>query len=214
MRSHVSDQTAPTDSTTGSAIIVNAWVVADGYQEEFVETLVRLFEHVRTLDGFIEGEFLRGANPTRFVSYVRMRSARDRQRLLDDSEVSALLRAAEQIARPDLHSYDVLRGFGPRSRSDVDPEKSRPSTGVSAQNPLGSDRSIASMTEKAQAPLAAMRSKDAVIGALRRAGVAPETIAVLQRQLPDQVDLGRDGNLLAAHGITMDRLGDRLGASP
>jgi hypothetical protein len=70
------------------------------------------------------------------------------------------------------------------------------------------------MTDKAQAPFEALRSKDAVIGALRRAGVAPESIAVLQRRLPDPVDLDRDGELLLAHGITIDRVIDRLGGSP
>jgi hypothetical protein len=59
-----------------------------------------------------------------------------------------------------------------------------------------------------------VRSKDAVIGTLRRAGVLPETIAVLERKLPNPVDLDRDGNLLLSHGITMDRLMDRLGGSP
>ncbi len=70
------------------------------------------------------------------------------------------------------------------------------------------------MTEKAQSPFEALRSKDAVIATLRRAGVAPETITALERQLPDPVDLDRDGNMLAAHGITMERLIERFGASP
>jgi len=70
------------------------------------------------------------------------------------------------------------------------------------------------MTEKAQAPFEAVRSKEAVIGTLGRAGVAPETIAFLQRQLPDPVDLDRDGNLLASFGLTMDQLIDRFGGSP
>jgi hypothetical protein len=68
--------------------------------------------------------------------------------------------------------------------------------------------------KKAQAPFEAVRSKDAVIRTLRRAGVLPETIAVLQRQLPNPVDLDRDGNLLLSYGITMDRLIDRFGGSP
>jgi hypothetical protein len=70
------------------------------------------------------------------------------------------------------------------------------------------------MTDNPQGPFGAPRSKDAVIVALRRAGLASETIAVLRRQLPDEVELDRDGHLLAAHGITMDRLTDRLGGSP
>jgi heme-degrading monooxygenase HmoA len=94
-------------------MLVNAWVVSDGAQDEFVELIDGLFEHIRTLDGFIEGQVLRGTNPTRFVSYARMRSPQDRQRLLDDGEVSARLEVVSRIARPDLHSYEVLRSFGP-----------------------------------------------------------------------------------------------------
>ena len=105
--------TFPTGSRAGDALVVNAWVVADGAQGEFVELIDGLFEYLRTLDGFIEGAVLRGANPTRFVSYTRMRSARDRQRLFDDGQVSAQLRAAGRIAQADLHSYDVVRSFGP-----------------------------------------------------------------------------------------------------
>jgi heme-degrading monooxygenase HmoA len=102
----------PTD-TAGSAIVVNAWLVSDGCQEQFVETVVGLFEYARTFDGFIAGEVLQGANPKRFVTYLRMRSAQDRRRVLDDCEVAAILRTAERIARPDLHNYDVLHVFGP-----------------------------------------------------------------------------------------------------
>jgi heme-degrading monooxygenase HmoA len=120
MRSSIANPVASADPTAGSTIIANAWIVADGYQEEFVQMIIGLLEYVRTLDGFIEGEILRGANPTRFVSYVRLRSAQDRQRLFEHSEVRAVLRSAGQIARADLHSYDVLRAFRPL------PDSSRP----------------------------------------------------------------------------------------
>jgi len=114
----ISDVANPglSSDTTGSAILVNVWVVWDGYQQEFVETIVGLFEYARTFDGFIAGEVLRGANPTRFVSYLRMRSAEDRQRVLNDSEVAAFLRTAERIARPEVHTYDVLHAFGPSEK--------------------------------------------------------------------------------------------------
>ena len=68
--------------------------------------------------------------------------------------------------------------------------------------------------EKAQAPFESVRSKESVIRTLRRAGVVPETISALQRQLPNPVDLDRDGNLLLSYGITMDQLIDRFGGSP
>ena len=60
----------------------------------------------------------------------------------------------------------------------------------------------------------ALRSKDTVIATLRRARMDPETIEALERELQDPVDPNRDGNLLFAHGITRERLMDRLGASP
>jgi hypothetical protein len=44
--------------------------------------------------------------------------------------------------------------------------------------------------------------------------VDPKTIEALERELPDPVDLEREGNLLFGHGITRERLMDRLGASP
>jgi hypothetical protein len=53
-----------------------------------------------------------------------------------------------------------------------------------------------------------------VIRTLRRARVAKDTIEALERELPDPVDFDRDGNLLLAHGLTVDGLMDRMGASP
>jgi hypothetical protein len=112
MHATLVDQPAP-DTDTGTAIIVNAWTVSDGCQDEFVEMIVRLLDRIRTLDGFIEGELLQGVNPTRFVSYVRMRSTLDRRRALDDRQIRSLLRAVTAVAGPDLHNYDVLRVFRP-----------------------------------------------------------------------------------------------------
>jgi hypothetical protein len=93
------------------SIIVDAWRVADGSQEEFIDTLVGLFSHLRKLDGFIDGEILRGVNPTRFVTYTRMRSASERDAVLIDNEVQGVLRTIRRIAQPDPGGYTVLRKF-------------------------------------------------------------------------------------------------------
>ena len=98
---------------TGGALLVNVWVVSDGSQTEFVEAIAGLYEYLGSTEGFIGGALLAGVNSTRFISYARLRSPRDRQRLLEDDEVSARLRAMSRIARADLHSYAVLREFGP-----------------------------------------------------------------------------------------------------
>jgi heme-degrading monooxygenase HmoA len=93
------------------SIIVDAWHVADGDQEEFIDTLVGLFTRLRELDGFIDGEILRGVDPMRFVTYARMRSASERDAAFIDSEMQRTLRTIRRIARPDPGAYTVFRRF-------------------------------------------------------------------------------------------------------
>ena len=93
------------------SIIVDAWRVADGDQDEFIDALVVLFSRLRELDGFIEGEILRGVDPTRFVTYARMRSASERDAAFIDSGVRGVLRTIKGIARPDPGAYTMFRRF-------------------------------------------------------------------------------------------------------
>lgn len=93
------------------SIVVDAWRVADGDQEEFIDALVGLFARLRELDGFIDGEILRGVEPTRFVTYARMRSASERDAAFTDSEMKGALRAIRRIARPDPGAYTAFRRF-------------------------------------------------------------------------------------------------------
>lgn len=99
------------------SIIVDAWRIEDGDQEEFVEMLVALFSRLRELDGFIDGEILRGVNPTRFVTYARMRSAVERDAAFADSEMQRTLRSMREIARPDPGSYTAFRRFAAQEPS-------------------------------------------------------------------------------------------------
>ncbi len=99
---------------TKSALIVNTWVVEDGRQKEFVDGLISLLEHLRSVEGFEQAQILKGTNPTRFVSMATMRSTQDRQRAIEDHQTRALLRGLQRIARSDHDSYTVLRGFEPR----------------------------------------------------------------------------------------------------
>jgi hypothetical protein len=59
-----------------------------------------------------------------------------------------------------------------------------------------------------------LRRKAEVLAILRRAGYSEETLAALETELPDPVDVDRDGNVLLRHGITLDTVIDRLGGSP
>jgi hypothetical protein len=55
------------------------------------------------------------------------------------------------------------------------------------------------------------RSKKDVIALMRRIGMPPETITKAQETLPDTIDLKRDGNKLAALGMTVDGIWNALG---
>ena len=99
--------------TSERSIVVDVWLVSDGSQSEFMDALVALIERVRTLDGFVDGQILRGVDPTLFVSYVTMRSARDREAAFLDSEVREMLRAIGGLAHKSPHAYTGARTFAP-----------------------------------------------------------------------------------------------------
>jgi hypothetical protein len=97
-----------------ASIVVDVWVVSDGHQEEFMDALVVLFERLRTLEGFVDGQILEGVDRTVFVSYATMRSARDRDAAFLDREVRATIRSIGGLAHPSPHVYKIARRFSPR----------------------------------------------------------------------------------------------------
>jgi hypothetical protein len=101
------------------SIIVDVWVVSDGNQEEFMQALVALFERLRTLEGFLDGQILKGVNPTLFVTYATMRSARERDQAFLDVELRKMMRAIGGIARPRPHSYTIARRFTPAASGEA-----------------------------------------------------------------------------------------------
>lgn len=56
--------------------------------------------------------------------------------------------------------------------------------------------------------------KSDAIKTLRRAGIPAETIEALSAELPDEIDLDRDGDTLLHYGISRDMLIARMGGSP
>ena len=49
---------------------------------------------------------------------------------------------------------------------------------------------------------------------LRRAGFHQEQIDDVLRDLPDPIDIERDGDALVKHGVSRGQLMDRIGGSP
>jgi heme-degrading monooxygenase HmoA len=103
------------EQTQDAGLIVNAWSVQDGLQDQFVADLTDLLEHVRSVTGFVHGQILQGSNRTRYISVVVMRSTLERDRALEDHETRRRLRDLRRIARADVHDYVPLRQFAPVS---------------------------------------------------------------------------------------------------
>jgi hypothetical protein len=101
------------------ALIVNTWNVQDGLQDQFLAGLTDLFEHVRTVSGFLHGQILQGANTTRYISVVVMETTLERDRALEEPETRRRLRELRGFARADAHSYVPLREFGPHADSST-----------------------------------------------------------------------------------------------
>ena len=59
-----------------------------------------------------------------------------------------------------------------------------------------------------------VRSKTDILAVLRRAGYSEQTVAGLDAELGDLVDVDRDANVFLRHGITLERVIDRMGGSP
>jgi hypothetical protein len=60
----------------------------------------------------------------------------------------------------------------------------------------------------------ATRSHKEFARVLRRAGYSDEFIKQVLSELPDPFDLQRDQQILARHGLSSERLADRMGGSP
>ena len=59
-----------------------------------------------------------------------------------------------------------------------------------------------------------VRRKADILATLRRAGYSEQTLVALDVELPDPVDIDRDGNVFLRHGITLGAVIDRMGGSP
>jgi hypothetical protein len=58
------------------------------------------------------------------------------------------------------------------------------------------------------------KSHEEAARVLHRAGYSDEFIHEVLSQLPDPIDLQRDGQIFERYGLTAERLMDRMGGSP
>jgi len=76
--------------------------------QELINGRLRLYERFPSSEGFLEGRVLHGSEGNAVLSYLRLRSAADQQRLDDNPEIRAGLEALQKIARPHREVYDVV----------------------------------------------------------------------------------------------------------
>jgi heme-degrading monooxygenase HmoA len=102
------------DSNSSSeSIMADLWHVPDGSQAIFLHGLNELFEQLRDSPGFIEGQILRSANPTKILAYSRFESAAAAQRVRDGPAIAAAVRKLRAIAHQDLSRYTIVESFLP-----------------------------------------------------------------------------------------------------
>ena len=100
-------------SPSSESIMADLWSAPDGTQEALLDALNELFEHLRRCPGFIEGQTLRGVNPTKILAYARFDSSAAQQQAQDSPGVDALVRGLREIAHQNLGRYSVAESFLP-----------------------------------------------------------------------------------------------------
>ena len=97
------------------SIVIEAWTTGAERQQELIDGLLDLFKRFRSSQGFIEARILKGSGGTTVLSYLRMRSAADRQRLDEEPEIQAGLDALRKIGRARSDLFDLVWVFTPLS---------------------------------------------------------------------------------------------------
>jgi len=95
------------------SLVIDVWTVGAERRQELIDGLLAVFERFQSSEGFVEARVLQGSAGTAVLSYLRMRSAAEQQRLDEDLEIQARLEALRTIARPHRDLYDLVWVFTP-----------------------------------------------------------------------------------------------------
>ncbi len=110
-RDHLFAEESALSGHEQESLVVDVWTVGGDRQEELLDGLLKLIERFRSSEGFVEARVLKGSRGTAVLSYLRMRSAADLQRLEQDPESQAGLKELQGIARPHRDFYDIAWVF-------------------------------------------------------------------------------------------------------
>lgn len=103
--------------STQESVIIEIWTVPPGRQEEMINELRTAFEQFRLIDGFIEGSVLANGDDTKMASYVRVRSAADRERGAEHETVRERTSALAAIGSSHADAYESVWVTAPPSHS-------------------------------------------------------------------------------------------------
>jgi hypothetical protein len=96
-----------------SPILIDAWTVDPSRKDELVR---RISDTVRDVileqSGFVSAQIYESANGGVVMLSVRMRTAKERQRLMDSPEAQKVLRELRAIAHPHARVYRLVESFG------------------------------------------------------------------------------------------------------
>ena len=108
------------------SLVIDVWTTGAERHQELIDGLLRLYERFQSSEGFVEGRVFQGSGGTAVLSYLRMRSAADQQRLDEDPEIQSGLEALRKIAHPHRDIYDLVWVFTPPSdQGPISPSPSR-----------------------------------------------------------------------------------------
>lgn len=106
------------------SLIIDVWTTSPDRRQELIDGLLVLYARFQSSEGFVEGRVLEGSGGTAVMSYLRMRSDADQQRLDEAPDIQAGLDALRKIARPHRDVYDLVWVFA--ARGDEGPISATP----------------------------------------------------------------------------------------
>jgi hypothetical protein len=96
-----------------SPILINVWTVDSSQRAELVKRVIEVTrEQAVKRPGFISAQLYESNDGGTVVGILRMRTAKDRQDLMDSPEAQRAFRELRTFARDQLNLYRIVESFG------------------------------------------------------------------------------------------------------
>ena len=96
-----------------SPIVIDLWTVEEGRRDELIAAISDFLQlSVVGHRGFVSAEIYESTDGGSVIVSIRMRTAKDRQSLLDSADGQATYRELRAIADTHAHFYRLVESFG------------------------------------------------------------------------------------------------------